>query len=218
MRKCAVIPALNEEEYILGVIEGVKVQGVDPIVVDDGSTDHTYDIALGSGAYAIRHSKRQGKGSAIRTGLDFALKNNYDLIFTLDGDGQHHPKEIKHFLDALEDNSVVVGNRMGYPKNMPVWRYLSNKLNSIVVSFVCGQSIPDSQCGYRLFTSRAIKSITLEANNYEIELEMTVKLARKGFKIVSVPIDSIYKSERSDIRPIRDSWRVFVFLIKLMIR
>lgn len=218
MRKCAVIPALNEEKYILGVIEEVKAQGIDPIVIDDGSTDNTYNIALDSGVCAIKHSKRQGKGSAIRTGLDFALKNNYDLIFTLDGDGQHHPKEMKRFLDSLEDNSIIIGNRMHHPKNMSIWRYLSNKLNSVVVSLVCGQSIPDSQCGYRLFTSRAIQSIVLEANNYEIELEMTVKLARKGFRIISVPIESIYESERSDICPIRDSWRVFVFLVKLMVR
>lgn len=216
MRICAVIPALNEERQLFEVIQSVMSFGVIPIVVDDGSIDNTYNIALESGAKVLRHSNRQGKGSAIRDGLNFALKDNYDLIFTLDGDGQHDPKEIKSFLDALEDNSIVVGNRLVNARNMPFWRKVSNKINSFAISLLCGQSIGDAQCGYRLFPKRAINSINIEASGYEIELEMTVKLARQGFKIISVPIESIYGTERSDIRPIRDSWRVFKFFLYML--
>jgi len=218
MRKCAIIPALNEEKHISEVVEKVKRNNIDPIVINDGSIDNTYNLALSSGAQVISHKTKQGKGSAIRDGLNFALERNYDLIFTLDGDGQHNPEEIGVFLNALEDNSIVVGNRMHNPKNMPLWRNISNRVNSLVVSFVCGQKVPDAQCGYRLFTSESIKAIDIEANNYEIELEMIIKLSRKGFKIISVPVDSIYGLERSDIRPVKDSLKVFVFLVRMLIR
>ena len=219
MNACAVIPAFNEAESISKVISGVKLYGIDVIVVDDGSLDETSLIAEKSGAHVIHHSKRCGKGLSLRIGFNQALKRGYDIIISMDGDGQHDPTDIPRFLDMVRDKkvSVVLGNRMDNPEDMPLIRIATNKFMSSVISAICHQKIPDTQCGYRLFTREAISGVDIKANKFEIESEFLVKLARNGFKIESVSIKSIYGQEKSKIRPIRDTFRFIRFLTRILI-
>jgi len=219
MNICVVIPAFNEAENILKVINGVKALGLDAIVVDDGSLDETSLIAEKGGAYIINNSKRCGKGLSLRKGFGYAIKKGYDIIISMDADGQHDPSDIPCFLDMAKDKKscVVLGNRMDNPEGMPLVRIFTNKFMSSVISAICRQNIPDTQCGYRLFTRDAISGIDIKANKFEVESELLVKLARSGFKIDSVPIKSIYGQEKSSIRPVRDTFRFIRFLTRILI-
>jgi glycosyltransferase involved in cell wall biosynthesis len=220
MKICAVIPAFNEEGSIARVVKGVRDFDADVIVIDDGSTDDTLSKAQALGAHIIRHNKRSGKGLSLRDGFEYALGRNYDLIFTIDGDGQHSPSDMKIFLDRLleKKSSVVIGNRMVRPQGMPAVRVFTNKFMSFVISRICHQCIPDTQCGYRLFTDRSIRSINIRSRKFEIESEILVKLSRAGMKIDSVEIESIYADEKSSIRPIRDSFRFLRFLLRVIFK
>jgi glycosyltransferase involved in cell wall biosynthesis len=220
MKVCAIIPAFNEAEALGRVIKGIRGFGVDAIVIDDGSTDETSLIAEKNKAHIIRNSRRSGKGFSLRIGFDYALKHGYDMVFTIDGDGQHDPRAIPMFLDKIKKGgcSVVVGNRMNNPKGMPLIRIITNKFMSSVISGICGQHIADTQCGYRLFTSDAIASIDIRSRKFEIESEILVKLARSGFRVDSVPVKSIYADEKSKIRPVKDSFRFLRFVLNMIFK
>jgi glycosyltransferase involved in cell wall biosynthesis len=220
MRICAVIPAFNEAGSILEVIKGVQGFGVEVIVVDDGSSDETSLIAERQGAHIVRHGKRSGKGMSLRDGFSYAVDKEYDLVFTIDGDGQHDPSDIPMFLDKFQKlhADVVIGNRMSDPANMPFIRIITNKFMSRAISMICHQHIPDTQCGYRLFTRQAISNIDIKSRKFEIESEILVKLSRQGLRIDSVPIKSIYAGETSKIRPMRDSLRFIRFMARAMVK
>ncbi len=218
MKACAVIPAFNEGKNIKHVINGVIDRGIDAIVVDDGSQDNTLSEAKVTRAHVIHHGLRCGKGLSLKKGFDYAINNSYDIIISMDADGQHDPSDIPVFLDKIkkEPDCVVLGNRMNAPKGMPIARVLTNKFMSSVISAICRQNIPDTQCGYRLFTKDALSKVAIKARKFEVESEILVKLARSGFKINSVPIKSIYGKEKSSIRPVRDTFRFLRFLTRIM--
>jgi len=107
---------------------------------------------------------------------------------------------------------------MGMPKGMPFVRVLTNKFMSSVISLICCQHIPDSQCGYRLFTREVIANVNIKSQKFEIESEILIKLSNKGFRIESVPIKTIYANEKSKIRPIRDTIRFIRLIIKVFLK
>jgi glycosyltransferase involved in cell wall biosynthesis len=220
MKVCAIIPAFNEAEALGRVIKGIRAFGVDAIIVDDGSTDETSLVAEKNKAHVLRNLQRSGKGFSLRVGFDYALKHGYDMVFTIDGDGQHDPCAIPMFLDKIKKGgrSVVVGNRMNNPKDMPIVRVITNRFMSSVISGICGQYIADTQCGYRLFTSDAIAGIDIRSRKFEIESEILVKLSRAGFRIDSVSVKSIYADEKSKIRPVRDSFRFLRFVLDMIFK
>jgi len=218
MKICAIIPAFNEAEAIAWVIRGIKNFGIEAVVIDDGSTDETSLIAEKENAHVIIHSRRSGKGMSLRSGFDYALKQGYDLVFAIDADGQHDPADIPLFLGKIKEQgcSVVMGNRMSNPEGMPRIRVTTNKMMSSIISLICRQYIPDTQCGYRLFTRAAIASIDIRSCKFEIDSELLIKLARKNFKIESIPVKSIYADETSKIRPVRDTFRFIRFILNVI--
>jgi glycosyltransferase involved in cell wall biosynthesis len=220
MKICAIIPAFNESEAIASVIRGIKNFSVDAVVVDDGSVDETSLIAEKENAHVIRNFQRSGKGFSLKSGFDYALKQGYDLIFTIDADGQHDPRVIPLFIDKIKERgcSFVIGNRMDMPQGMPRVRIITNKIMSFIISAICKQHIPDTQCGYRLFTRDAIANINIKSHKFEIDSELLVKLARKHFQIESIPIKSIYADESSKIRPVRDTVRFIRFLLNMIVK
>ncbi len=217
MTPCVVLPAYNEAENIRDVIRAIKALKLDVLVVDDGSEDETYLVAAKEQAYLIRHPRRTGKGASLKDGIDYAIRNGYNTIITMDADGQHDASDIPAFLNKVNEtgSSVVVGNRMDNPIGMPVIRILTNKFLSAIISGICKQKIPDTQCGYRLFKKEALDKLQIEAQKFEVDSEVLIKIAQRGEKIESVPIKSIYADEVSKIRPIRDSFRFILFLFKI---
>ena len=216
LKTCIVLPAFNEESNIAAVLDKINAQAIDAVVIDDGSSDSTGDVAYRHGAFVITHKNRGGKGASLRDGFAYVAGKEYDFVIALDSDGQHDPNEIPLFLRQaqISNADIIVGNRLWRPTGMPIVRLFTNRFMSLVISALCGCWIPDSQCGFRLFRVKAISSIKIEGNKFEIDSEPLVKLARRGYAIESIPITSIYGKEKSQINPLVDTMRFFRFVIK----
>ena len=211
-----IVPAHNEAKYIREVVSSIKALGHDVCVIDDGSEDATAALAKQAGAIVISTGRKSGKGNALRLGFDYAIKSNFEVVITLDGDGQHAPSDIQSFLDKYEQThaGLINGNRLGNPKGMPGLRLITNKFMSWLISGICHQRIADTQCGFRLIAIRVLKQIKLESSNFEIETELLVQTSKNKFKIENVPIKTIYRDEVSKIRPFQDTWRFMQYLFK----
>lgn len=216
MRISALIPSYNESKTIGLLVKEIKGQGLDVIVVDDGSVDRTAEIAKMAGADILRHQENQGKGASLKDGFHYVLNKNYDAVITIDGDGQHSPGDISQFIQAAgrPEIDMVVGNRMHFSKGMPLIRWLTNNFMSFLLSLICWQYIPDSQCGFRLIKKRVLEELSFTTANYEIESEILIAMRNKGFKTKFIPIQTIYAKEGSQINPIVDAIRFFRFLLK----
>ena len=215
---CVLIPAYNEEKRIGPVIEAVKKHGFAVVAVDDGSADGTVNVIRSSGAHCVVSSVNQGKGAAIRKGFDWVLKNGYEGVIVIDADGQHDPSELHSFAAAIVagDADLVIGNRMHDPQGMSLLRRSTNRTMSFIISSIAGQHVPDTQCGYRAFTRKALEKMTLKTDRFEIESEMILSAGKNGLCVRSIPIVSVYRDEISRIRPFRDTLRFFKFLFKFI--
>ncbi|MFH1797809.1 MAG: glycosyltransferase family 2 protein [Candidatus Omnitrophota bacterium] len=212
-----VIPSYNEVRTIGSIVADVKAMGFGVFVMDDGSTDNTERAALDNGAMVVRHKKNLGKGFSVREGIKQVLTGtNFEWMFIMDGDGQHHPEDITVLMDAVagEGVDIVIGNRMLSTKTMPFTRYWTNKFTSWVVSGLCKQHIPDSQCGYRLIKVSSLKKLKLTCEKYDIETEMLIQAAENGMRIKSVPIKTIYGEEVSAINPLRDTLKFCMLVLR----
>lgn len=216
MKICVLIPSYNEEKTIKDLVKQVIAEGFEVAVIDDGSKDDTVKLAKEAGAHVLAQAKNQGKGAALKRGFNYALDNNYDAVVTMDGDGQHDPRDIKNLIleASRKESHIVVGNRMSSYKNMPTLRILTNKFMSQIISLMCQQDIPDTQCGFRFITDDILRDIELCTSYYEIESEMLIRTAHKGYRIDSCPIRTIYSGQKSQINPFIDTIRFLSFLIK----
>jgi glycosyltransferase involved in cell wall biosynthesis len=217
LRLCVIIPVYNEEGRIAPIVKGVRERGLEVLVVDDGSKDSSGAIAAGEGAVVLRNDIKRGKGRSLVRGFVYAREHNYEGVITMDGDGQHAPSDLDVFLQKIcqHPESIVTGNRMHNPKGMPLVRLWTNRLMSWLISYLCCQRIPDTQCGYRYISQVVLGSLHLTTHNFEIETEVLVEASRRGFSIFSVPIQSIYCNERSKINPLSDTVRFFSYLFRV---
>ncbi|HIE28002.1 TPA: glycosyltransferase family 2 protein [Candidatus Poribacteria bacterium] len=206
MKICLLLPAYNEAKTIGCIIKKARAYIESIIVIDDGSTDETVQVAREHGVVVLQHKINCGKGMALRTGFKYALEHNYDIIITMDSDGQHEPADIPRFLAHLGQNDadILIGARVLEREKMPLHRRLNNKLISRVGSLLCGQNVVDFQCGFRLFKGEVLRSITLETVRYETESELLIKAGRLGFRIGTLPIKTIYNGEISNVKPLRE--------------
>ena len=215
-RYCVVIPALNAGATIGALVRSIRAQGLPAVVVNDGSTDQTATIASTEGAFVISHLRNLGKGSALRTGFEYALRSRFDGVVTMDGDGQHDPAEIPQLIQAGERQhaGMVLGDRIANGAAMPAARRLTNRLMSTLVSGVARQRIPDSQCGFRFIRRELLDTVPLRGKRFEIETELVCGAAVRRWKIISVPVRSIYHNHESHIRPVRDGVRFLWVLLR----
>lgn len=207
-RYCVVIPAFNAANTIGALVRSIKRQGFPVVVVNDGSADETAPIASAEGAVVISHLRNEGKGRALRTAFEHALRAQYDGVITMDSDGQHDPAEIPELIRTGERQhaGIVVGNRMA-TATMPPLRRLANRALSRVVSAVARQPIPDSQSGFRLIRKEVLSTLPLTSRRFEIETELLLAAAKRRWKLVFVPVRTSYENHRSHIRPVRDGLR-----------
>jgi glycosyltransferase involved in cell wall biosynthesis len=207
----AVIPCLDEAATIRALVEAVRPHLPIVVVVDDGSNDGTGVAANAAGAKVFRIERPSGKGSALRTGFAHARANGFTWALTLDGDGQHSPADIPAFFRRADESSanLVVGNRMEAPSDMPWLRRWVNRWMSRRLSKLAGCPLPDSQCGFRLVNLQTLARLPLSSAHFEIESEMLVEFVRAGERVEFVPIQVIYRQERSKIHPVRDTIRWF---------
>lgn len=215
MYVCLLLPAYNEAKTIDRIIREASEFVHDILVIDDGSIDQTAQIAEKAGGKVITHRTNLGKGMALRTGFDYISQKDYDLIATMDSDGQHQPSDLPRFIDHFKNNQsdILIGARIHNRFEMPQHRRLNNWLVSSVGSALCGQKVKDFQSGFRLIRAEVIKSIELHTERYETESELLIKAGRIGFKIQSIPINTIYNAEVSNIKPLREMWLFTKLLI-----
>ena len=206
----ALIPAYFEEKHIGEVVQRT-LQVLDHVlVIDDGSTDATAANARAAGAEVLVHEKNLGKGEAIKNGLRHWLERGFEHVVILDGDGQHLPEEISRFIAATARGAqLLVGTRMNDVRQMPFVRRVVNRYMSSTISGLCRQEIPDTQCGFRMLHAAVIPHLLEGTDRFEYETEMLIKVSRKGFRIESVPVSTVYSDEVSSIHPVRDTIRFF---------
>lgn len=220
MKICAVLPCYNVGDLCVPVIE--QTTGfVDKILaVDDGSTDDTPKHLAGTGVATLTHKKNAGKGVALITAFNHILDDpeyeEYDSILTIDGDGQHKPQEIPALIEAYarEPDSLVVGTREVDRPDIKRRRRWGNIISRYFISKACGQYIPDTQSGFRIFSRELLTRILpgLGPGRYETETAFLILAARAGRKIVPAPISTIYTKEAeqvSSFNPYLDSYLVF---------
>jgi glycosyltransferase involved in cell wall biosynthesis len=214
---CVLIPSYNEARTIGAITKELKRRGLTVYVVDDGSTDDTAGIAAEHGAMVIKHDRNKGKGASLIEGFGRVLKDNFDAVLIMDGDGQHAIDDVDNFFRKMAETGadIVIGNRMTDTAAMPFARKVTNRIMSRVISKMCRQTIPDTQCGFKLVKRNVLEGIKFEFSNFEIESEILIKAARMGFKIESVPVKTVYMDEKSKIKPIFDTMRFISFLIKM---
>lgn len=206
------IPAYQEERHVGEVAKRARGQLEHVLVVDDGSSDGTAERAHSAGVDLVVHPQNRGKGESIKTGLRYWFDRGSEYVVILDADGQHLPEEISRFVDATAseaDAKIFIGSRMNDTKTMPLLRRMVNRYMSNKISRICGQQIPDTQCGFRMLHRDIIPEVLSGASRFEYETEMLIIVSRRGHRIASVPITTIYSDEVSSINPVRDTLRFF---------
>jgi glycosyltransferase involved in cell wall biosynthesis len=217
LQTAAVIPAYQDEKHIGDIVRRTREQLDHVLVVDDGSSDQTGQRARDAGAEVIVHNQNRGKGDAIKTGLERCLDREDTWVILLDSDGQHLPEEIDRFLKAAASATrptFFLGNRMSNASAMPFIRRVVNRYMSKRISQVCGQQIPDTQCGFRMLDRHLIPELLGGGDRFDYDTEVLIIASRKGYHIESVPITTVYSDQVSKIRPLRDAIR----FLKLMWR
>ena len=210
MKTCLLLPAYNESRTIGQIIQESAEFIREIVVIDDGSSDETAEIAATCGAVCLANATNRGKGNALRKGFAYALEQGYELVLTMDSDGQHQPADIPRFLGHFEDThpDILIGARatQDLRTSMPLHRRMNNCFISYVGSKLCGQHVSDFQSGYRLIRAEVLRQVRLETERYEMESELLIKAGRLGFRIESLPIQTRYGNEISHIKPLREIW------------
>lgn len=214
------IPAYNEAKSIQSVCRAVLERGYDLVVIDDGSKDDTVTQVEKLNVTVLKAERNEGKGKALRRGFDWFLGQPYSAVILMDADGQHEVAELDQFLGAIGDSQkhLVIGNRMQNPGGMPWLRRKTNHFMSWLISIIAGQFVPDTQCGYRAIRREVLEKVAFFTDRFEIESEMILRSAAKSFIIHSIPIQSVYRDEVSQIHPIRDTMRFIGFIISYLLK
>ena len=205
MKLVVLIPAYNEEANIETVIQNIprKIIGIDEVkvlVVNDGSTDRTIDMAINGGADRIvSHKTNSGVGAAFMTGVRNAIGMNADIVVAVDGDSQFDSNQINELISPILNNQadVVIGSRFrkGKPKNIPRIKYFGNKIFTKIVSNLVQHNFTDTQTGFRAYSKEALLHISV-VNDFTYTQEVLIDLKFKGMQIVEVPVSVIYDDKR----------------------
>ena len=217
MKTIVVIPAFNEQAAIGSVVEKSLQYADDILVVDDGSGDSTSEIARNAGANVLVHPTNYGKGVALRDA--FSQIEGYDIVVTIDGDGQHNPDEIPILIKPIIDGGAdfVNGSRYlnGFEENTPAYRRVGQRVLDIATNIASGTKVTDSQSGFRAFKGDTISCYKFRDPGFGIESEMIADAAENNLRIVEVPITVKYDVENSSTKgPVTHGVGVLLKIIK----
>jgi len=196
----AIIPAYNESASIGKIVSETSKHVSSVIVVDDGSSDNTAEVAASMNARVVRNRYKNGKGAALKRGLIECLKYNPDIVITLDGDGQHDPAEIPKLLEPIENEEadIVIGSRYQRTSyvNLEIPRY--RRIGLSFIDFMnrnlINSKIKDTQSGFRVYTKDVIRMMSnYSSTGFGVETEQLAKAELYGLRIVEVPVTIRYK-------------------------
>lgn len=215
--KCVVLmPTYNNAGTIAQVISDVKEFATDVIVVNDGSTDNTASILASiEGIKVIDYPNNKGKGYALKLGLRKAYEWGYRYAITIDSDGQHYADDIPTFIETIEQkpDSLLIGARNLTAENMPSKNTFANRFSNFWYKVETGQTLTDTQSGYRLYPLTKLQNIHFITRRYEFEVEIIVRAAWRGVNVENIPIKVYYPpvEERvSHFRPLQDFTRISI--------
>jgi len=210
------LPVFNEGTVVASVIGAIQKEGWKNIlVVDDGSTDKTYSEASATGVTVLRHSLNRGKGAAIKTGLEAAKKLGAEIVVTLDGDGQHNPKNIQMMVEEIEKGyDVVLGIRNFKMRHIPRYKAIANYIGNALTWMFYGLWVNDSQSGFRAYNKKAISLIQTNNDRYEFESEIVREIARNHLRWTEKIVDVRYSTYDQKKR----NKQSFISAIKTVIR
>ncbi len=221
MNTISLIPAFNEEKELSKVIQETLKYTDDVLVIDDGSSDNTGQIATDNGAHLIKHPQNMGKGVALKSGFEYINKLDYDIIITIDGDSQHNPQEIPKLIDAIKEGADFVnGSRYmnGPEENTPAYRRIGQQVLDKATNISTGLKITDSQSGFRAFNKKACQCFKFHNTGFGIESEMLADAAEANLKIVEIPITVRYDVDGSTKDPVTHGVGVLIKIITDKIR
>jgi glycosyltransferase involved in cell wall biosynthesis len=194
------LPVYNEVRHVAAVLDEVLRYSRDVLVVDDGSTDGTSDLlAKRRDVHVVRHPKNRGYGAALRSAFQFALYEDYDVLVTIDCDGQHQPRLIPEFVAACKGVDLVSGSR--YLKAFegdsqpPVARRKINEQITAEINCRLGLKLTDAFCGFKAYRVPALAKLNITESGYAMPLELWVQAAHQNLKIVELPVPLIYLEE-----------------------
>ena len=209
---CILIPAYNAQETLGSVLRKVGPLKIDTIVVDDGSSDETKRVSSEMGVHLLSHPVNLGKGAALRTGFRYILQKGYKVVITLDADGQHNPSEIPFLLGIFQNvkPDILIASRAAEFGKMTFLRRFWNRLGVKAVARLCHSDITDSQSGFRLMRAKVLQEVNLSTSRFETELELLIKACKKGFSVLSIPINTrkVDGTSSTHFRPVVDTWMV----------
>jgi glycosyltransferase involved in cell wall biosynthesis len=227
MKLVVIIPALNEEKTIEGVIAAVptEIDGIDQIevvVVDDCSSDQTRMIAESAGALVISHCENKGVGAAFHTGMKVALKKGADFIVNIDGDGQHNPSDIPALIKPVLEGKAdfTTASRFKEPTLIPLMprmKLWGNKMMSRLISYLTGKKFYDVSCGFRAYTRDTALRLTL-VGKFTYTQETFLDLAFKGLSIAEIPLVVKKEREFGESRVASNLWKYGYKTAKIIFR
>ena len=210
-----IIPVFNEAESLselLTKILALHLPGSEIIVVDDGSTDGTADVAMKTGANVVRHPYNIGNGAAVKTGIRAARGT---FLVLMDGDGQHKPADIPKLLADANKYHMVVGAR-GKGSKLRFHRYIANVVYNLLASYVTRFKVSDLTSGFRVLSrSDALRFIDLLPNTFSYPTTLTLAFLRSGLTVKYVPIQSLYRAGQSKISLASDGIRFLLIITKI---
>jgi Glycosyl transferase family 2 len=216
MRAIIVIPVFDEAPTIGAVVSAAR-RHASVIVVDDGSRDDSGPIARAAGALVLRHGRRAGKGAALESGLAAARRQQASHVLTLDGDGQHDPRDIPRMLEAARRSShaLVIGSRLASLSEMPAGRAHATRVGTFFLSWATGLPPVDTQSGFRVYPLALCDTVGPRAGGFVWETEILVRAAAAGAEVIEVPVAVIPRAaRRSRFRPLVDGAAIASYLAR----
>ncbi len=216
MKTIAIIPAYNEEKHIAEVIKKTRKYVNKIIVIDDGSIDSTYDVAKKSKAdFVLKHIINAGKGLALQTGFEAAIREKADIVITIDSDGQHNPEDIPRLIKAMKQSNldIVIGARP-LDNNMPAILKFGNAVIQKTFRFLFHLDIKDTQSGYRAFKAVIYPKIRWRTAHYSVETEMLANAGKHGLRVGEIPIKTVYL-DKAKGTTVFDGINIFLNMIRL---
>ena len=211
-RALVLIPSYNAAKTVGNVVREAKQYVPDVVVINDGSRDDTAAVARAAGAEVVDHPQNRGKGGALKTGFAYAIQHGYDVVITLDADGQHLPREIPKFLRAHEEmkGDLIIGGRSHLFDQMLPRRRLANRFSAWTIAKASKTGITDSQSGFRLYSANMLRNIRLRTEGFDLESEVIVRAGVGGFKVITIPIELGFVDgiSTSHYKPLKDTLRI----------
>ena len=189
-----IVPVFNEGEVIIEVIKEIRKAGYKNIVVvDDGSADNTYEKAKRANVVVLRHKINRGKGAAVKTGLEAAKIMGAEIVVTMDGDGQHNPRDLGSLIKKIKEGyEVALGARTKNRELMQFWKRAANFAANIFTWYLNGIWVTDSQSGMRAYSKKALNLIDTKSDRYAYDSEIIREIYRHKLKFIEIPIEVRY--------------------------